>query len=311
MILYPTKKFYFLLSIFYFLCHGFLLLILLSIFYFLFSLPAMAAEMSLDSESQTIGIGQQFEVALFLNTQNEDINAVEGEIVFPTELLELDEIRDGNSIINFWIEKPEITSDNRIVFSGIIPGGYQGKKGLIFSMIFKAKSSGLVAIEIDNALALRNDGEGTKSDIILYNLNLSIYQPEEPITEPEAMKFEDNEPPESFKPLVGRDEELFNGKYFLVFSTQDKGRGVDYYRVCEKKRECVEAESPYLLQNQNLDEEIIVKAIDKNGNERIAVVPAPKPRPWYENYSILAIIIIAIAYFVWENYGGNKKNKPR
>ena len=50
----------------------------------------------------------------------------------------------------------------------------------------------------------------------------------------------------------------------------------------EAKRKCAPAESPYLLKNQKLNKNIFIKAVDKNGNERVAVLLPQKPLPWYE-----------------------------
>jgi len=59
-----------------------------------------------------------------------------------------------------------------------------------------------------------------------------------------------------------------DGKYFLVFSTQDKGSGVDHYEVREGRfGGFSEVSSPYILKYQSLDKKIFVKAIDKFGNE--------------------------------------------
>jgi hypothetical protein len=61
------------------------------------------------------------------------------------------------------------------------------------------------------------------------------------------------------------------------------------------------SESPYLLQNQSLDREIIVKAIDKSGNERGVTIPARFARAWYKDYAVLAILIIAaLVYLIWK-----------
>ena len=62
------------------------------------------------------------------------------------------------------------------------------------------------------------------------------------------------------------------------------------------------AESPYLLENQKLNKNIFVKAVDKNGNERIAILPPKKARVWYKDYAILAILMLAvIAYLIGKN----------
>ncbi len=295
-------------SIFYFLFSKFSAVLLLSTFYFLFSgISVFAAELMIDSNNQEIRLGDQFEAGFFLNTDNENINAVEGKIVFPEKFLELKEIRDGNSIINFWIERPgkrQGTSDTQpgeIVFSGIIPGGYQETKGLVFSVVFQAKASGSGTIEIHGAKVLLNDGEGTPASVKLSPFQFSISQ-EAPAAPSMIETVKDINLPEDFEPKIASDPNIFNGKYFLVFATQDKESGIDHYEVCERsKRKCVIAESPYLLQNQKLDQQIFVKAVDKNGNERVVMLPPQKPLPWYKNYSLFVILIIAgvtLAYLI-------------
>ncbi|MBU2529707.1 MAG: hypothetical protein KKD35_01605 [Elusimicrobia bacterium] len=210
------------------------------------------------------------------------------------------EIKDGNSIIAFWVERPKAVSENEVRFSGIIPGGYTEKKGLIFSMIFQAQTEGGGIVEIHDARALRNDGKGTEADTTISDLQFVVSGkaavPKAPIEK------KDIEPPEVFEPIISQNETMFEGGYFLVFVTQDKGSGIDYCKVCEGKRQCVIAESPYLLQNQNLNNEIIVKAIDKSGNERVVVLPPQKPKPSYKNYLLFAILIMGVffvAYIIW------------
>jgi hypothetical protein len=56
----------------------------------------------------------------------------------------------------------------------------------------------------------------------------------------------------------------------------------------------VPAASPYILTDQSLQKKIFVKAIDQSGNERIVVLAAQHPLPWYENYLVLGIIMVVI-----------------
>ena len=279
-----------------------ILFILLSIA-FLFPYHLFAAEVSFDTKSQDIKVNQLFEVGVFINTDDESINAIEGKIIFPQDLLEIKKINDGNSIINFWIEKPKSAPQGPIAFSGIVPGGYNDSRGLIFSIAFLAKKGGGGAIEFSGVKALRNDGQGTEAPLTISNFKFLISnQPAgEPIPQITTPKTEDRNPPEEFTPQIAADPAIFDGKWFLVFATQDKGSGIDHYEVCDGKRKCVAAESPYLLQNQDLDEGIVVKAVDKSGNERAVTIPAQKSRAWYKDYVIIAILIIAaIAYLIWK-----------
>jgi len=284
----------------------YLLVVALSFALLAFSFyEAKAAQLNLVSPTQEIGIDQQFQVDLILNTEGEEINAVEGKILFPKDLFELKEIRDGNSIINFWVERPKTESNNQIIFSGIIPGGYIGEKGLILSAIFQSKNEGESTIEIREAKVLLNDGKGTPAELSISNFQFLISKLA-PTTQ--FLPIKDTEPPESFKPMITQDPKMFDGKYFLVFATQDKGSGIAGYAIHESTRkkeiaridtkEWKEAESPYVLKDQKLRSYIYVKAIDRAGNERIAVVEPNYPIRWYEIWWVCVIIGIIIAYFI-------------
>lgn len=258
---------------------------------------ALAAEFSINTESKDIKAGDQFEVKLILNSEDQSINAMEGVVVFPQSLVDLKEIKSGNSIISFWSQSPQ-AAGAQIKFSGLIPGGYAGRAGLIFSLVFQAKSENVGVVELTKAVALVNDGKGTEATVKTSNLKLTV---KGQATEPKLVVVqEDTDPPEEFTPDVSQDETMFEGKRFLVFATQDKGSGIDYYEVCEGKSECVRAENLYLLQNQNLDEEITVYAVDKSGNKRMAKFSPQKSASWYAKPAYLAIIgVLLLAFIIW------------
>jgi len=104
----------------------------------------------------------------------------------------------------------------------------------------------------------------------------------------------DTTPPELFDIFVAQDATIFEGKAFLAFSATDKTSGIDHYEVSETKGGAREqwqaATSPYLLGDQRLRSVIAVKAVDKAGNERIAILPAQNPTQGYQKYFILGII---------------------
>ena len=268
--------------------------IFLSLFVAFVATPVFAAGISFDAQSHEFAQEEEFLMNVFLNTEGESINAAEGRVVFPADLLEAREIRDGNSTINFWVEKPRILEQGVIVFSGITPGGFSGKKELLFSIVFRAKKDGNGTIQGDAIRVLRNDGEGTEvyTQTSLFPFLISL---ESKLPAPEVEKVTDNEPPEDFKPIVTNELSYFDGKYALIFATQDKISGIDRYEVREGQwsRFSV-AESPYLLKQQSLERKIFVKAIDKAGNERVAVLDARNISPWYQQYAILSILLMMI-----------------
>jgi len=277
----------------------------LAIFMLFFAIQTSAAEIRVDSKSQEIKTGEQFSASVFLNTEGESINAVEGKILFPADLLDLKEIRDGNSIINFWVEKPKVTG-NQIIFSGIIPGGYQDAKSFLFSVIFQAKTIGNSAIEISDAQVLLNDGKGTLAKTAIFNFQFSISKEASNFEGQAPNPIEDIESPEDFKPEISQNIGMFDGQWFLVFATQDKGAGIDHYEILEtgnKRQEArgwITAESPYVLKDQKLKSYIYVKAVDKAGNEKIETFLPKYPPRWYGQPLIWSIIIlgIIIAYLI-------------
>jgi len=261
-------------------------------------LSAEAASLNLISQTNEIGVDSQFQIDLMLDAEGQDINAIEGNITFPKNLLEIKEIYTGNSIINFWIEKPQINAE--IKFSGVIPGGFSGvlspyykgyKPGKVFSLIFLASKEGAGAIEINGAKVLLNDGKGTAANLQILNFSFQVLSSLPTTHYPLPTTISDTNPPELFTPEVSRDPNVFEGKWFLVFAAQDKGSGIDHYAVHESARtkeaaridakDWTVAESPYVLKDQKLKSYIYVEAVDKAGNERFAVLP-PKFAPWYK-----------------------------
>ena len=264
---------------------------------------AWAVVLSFVPQQLAVSKEQEFLVDFFLDTKNvENINAMEGTLYYPSGLLELKEIRDGNSIINFWVERPKEYTTGQIRFSGITPGGYQGQKGFIFGMVFQAKTIGKGIIEMREQNILRNDGKGTAVPAQTNSFEFTVSQTN--VSAPLIINQEDDrDPPEEFALEIARDQNLFENKWFVVFASQDKGSGIDYYKIREKKQstaknpEWIRAESPYVLQDQGLMSFIFVRAVDRMGNERVAEL-GPQSSPQYARYLVWSILGAMVAGYV-------------
>ena len=266
--------------------------ILIFAFWIFTAAPAFAADVFFDATSKQFPQGGDFLLSVFLNTERHSINAVEGRLVFPSELLDMLEVRDGDSAVTFWIKKPQFLTSNTLEFSGITPGGLLGTKQFLFAVLFRAKRSGDGTVMVNELQVLQNDGYGTRARITSTPFLFSISTgsaPSRSVVEP----MQDAVPPEDFTPVIIQNRDVFEGKNVLVFSAQDKGSGIDHYEVREGSlARYGEAESPFLLQNQALDKKILVKAVDKNGNERVVIIPARVHSAWWENYVLVGILIV-------------------
>lgn len=262
---------------------------------------AFAGQIFFETEKSKIPLNSEFLVNVFLDTEVDKINTIEGEISL-SKNLEVKKIIDGNSSVNLWINKPEINNVGNIYFSGMTPGGIVGKRVFLFAFTLSSNKAGLGSINLNSATAFKSDGLGTKISLTSKSLDV------EADSSLEKVKTEvgiiDNDPPEDFLPTISKNEFLFDGKNFLVFSTQDKGSGIHHYEVREGFwGKYNVTESPYLLKNQDLDRRIYVKAVDNSDNVRVSVINKTDVSMWY----IYSIIIIAIMFlFLRKRYG--KKN---
>lgn len=259
--------------------------------------------------------GDTFIAEIKIDPQGECVNAVKADIKF-SDVLEAIDFVKSDSILVFWVEDPRIDNNiDTVSFAGGIPGGYCGKTGgdsdsgnMIGKIVFKAKDAGRegaksapVELEILNTSEVfLNDGLGTKANLAVRNANLDILKKEGIVSDAwKDEKENDRIPPEIFNIAIERDSEIFDGKYFAVFSTIDKQTGVDHYEIQENGGVWERADSPYLLKGQDIKTPIKVKAVDKAGNERIAEINSERSglktvaKPTPDILYILAIGIIA------------------
>jgi hypothetical protein len=255
-----------------------------------------ALSVSLEQENKTYLKGEHFIVHARVSTENQSINAFESRLVFSDDKVELIDVQDGNSLITFWLEKPVPGTKGDSAISGIIPGGYLADNAYLASFIFKAKESGDISIALKENKAILNKEEIKTVYAKDTQINGEILKEATTTVRAFINEIEDKNPPEIFKPEISQDKELFGGKYFIVFATQDKGSGVDRFEIREgRKEDFVIAESPYILSDQTLNSVIYIKAYDKKGNVREQVVYGPNWKPWYQNtWFVLTILLLVL-----------------
>jgi len=223
---------------------------------------------------------------IVVDAGNNLINALEATVKFPASM-KITGVQDGDSAILIWITKPNLDSKTHSVsLSGITPGGFQGKKTL-FSFTGEFNPADLSKILFSEVRALKNDGEGTAVKVKL----------EAKIAEAK----EDTNSPEPFKPIISSSPDIFEGRYFISFLTQDKGVGIDRYEYADtwlfgpSKNDWGITDSPMVLTKLQTFKKIFVKAVDRAGNERIEAVSGP-----YRSYVlVVGLLIITVLLFVW------------
>ncbi|MBU1877154.1 MAG: cohesin domain-containing protein [Patescibacteria group bacterium] len=366
------------------------LVVVFSFSFLIFPLVVRGATLYLLPQSQTIYKNDTFLVEVRLDTEGEEINAVEVSLTFPPNLLEVFDLGKGGSVLDLWVKEPSII-DNKASFIGGIPGGFKGD-GLIGKITFWGKEIGKTEINFgEDSKVLSNDGKGTPALLSFSKGNYSIIEKPEGLPEVSSQSHPDQNkwsksnnlhlhwdlvegaeysyllskdplaksdeipdkpegelvwmgdmeykgldegiyyftlkqkllgedwsepisyramidvtPPEEFTLEIGQELTIFEGKYFLSFATIDKISGIDHYEVRDGKGDWKIAESPYLLKDQSLKSKILVRAVDKAGNEKIGeIIPHEKPFPY------LMVILIGLAITVMVIWWLRKNISPK
>jgi hypothetical protein len=248
---------------------------------------ANAAQISFETSTTTVSVGDTVVFHVRLNTQGASVNAVDLGILYPG-IFSVNNISKSGSFIQLWVKEPSYTND--VVFlSGGVPGGVSSDKATVATLTFQAKSVGDGALGLSPASAiLLNDGAGTSVSISLQTPTIHVVPrksgqapktTEQDITTKQTGSDFIN--PEGFSLNIASDGRLFSGKHFVSFFTTDSGSGVDHYKLKEGDGPYVLARSPYLLADQNLHSVIHVRAYDVAGNYREEVYPGLFMRLWW------------------------------
>lgn len=306
-------------------CSIFLLLCFLT-----FTMPSLAkaAIMSLEPSEGEFNQGETFIEKIKLNTEGEDINAVQVNLDYPENILEIVDFSDGGSILKIWAERPIIKGSEEttnkdegiLSFIGGVPNGFKGE-GILGKIIFKIRTLSKEKIQdlkkdvkikfLEGTQVLLNDGKGTKAKLTTMGATFKVITKGSEIIKDEWQSTleGDNTPPERFEIQLSRELSMFEGKYFISFWTIDKQSGLDHYEIKEGEGEWKEITSPYILQDQKLESIIRVKAVDKAGNERIEVLNPS--RESFINWIALAGFLVVIGWVIYTAIKNQIFKKPK
>ncbi len=321
---------------------SFTLIILMVWFFLLFPSNSEAALVYLETSDSSYNIGDVFSVNVMIDKINECLNTASINIGFPENILEFVDFSTGESLLSLWLDVPRsedvshINKNGHFNFTGGVPGGYCGKipgdpgvSNKLGTIFFKVKDNATSTAKINilnDSQVFLNDGYGTRDKLKVKNLEINIFN--DSLTSPQKKWFEflknDKIAPEPFVVELHQNSNMFEGAYYIIFSTTDKQSGLDHYEVLEMKSEeqlGVETKKglldvvfghknrtpnwkkvksmPYRLEDQSLESIIKVKAVDKAGNERIVeYVPPANKRPASQKQFMDAKLVLVLLFII-------------
>ena len=294
------------------------------LFCFCLLLPARAAVLYFDFPVKNYAPGDTAVADIRLRVGSEEkINAVEAKINIPQDFFVSVDFSNGNSLLTFVVPPAIDLKNGNIEFYGIIPGGYggsalvdQNSDNLLGRLIMRLKDDipmGTSSFKFSyGSKVYLHDGLGTLGVLTFENGEINIVPKSQKAIDLWGDEIKhDRISPEPFIPDIVK----LDNNWFAVFMAEDKETGIDHYEMSEtrdtriwgkiflNKPKWQKVESPYLLKDQSLMSRIIVKAVDKAGNETTEEIPAKNSLPWYTDVGILEVVGIVIAfvliYLIW------------
>ncbi len=147
--------------------------------FFAYAAVTHAATFSVTPPDGTYTVGSTFEVSVVLDTKGKEVNAVQVELSFPPDKLQLVSPSTGSSIISIYTTPPKYdNAAGKIQIIGGIPNGINVSAGLISKLTFRVKGVGTAALRFaGESQILLNDGRGTN---VLDNTTGASYKLELP-----------------------------------------------------------------------------------------------------------------------------------
>lgn len=124
---------------------------------------ADAANLYFSPTGGTYSVGESMSFSLYVSSKDQAVNAGQGFITFPNDLLEVASLSKSGSIFTLWTQEPSYSnSAGTIHFEGILfDPGYTGGSGKLLTVNFRVKAPGSAIVEFSSGSVLANDGEGT------------------------------------------------------------------------------------------------------------------------------------------------------
>ncbi len=145
-----------------------------------------AASLKITPASGTYEVGALVDVSFLLDTGGDAVNAVQADIQFPADKLQVVNPVASTSFISVWVTTPTYSNtDGTLKFQGGLPSpGIKTSGGVISTVSFRVKAAGRATITFaSTSKVLRNDGEGTNilSSTGTADFTLKVPPPEGPV----------------------------------------------------------------------------------------------------------------------------------
>lgn len=251
----------------------------------IFFLPLFVDAISITAKvGKEVRAGDVFVVDVIANTEGQNINTIEGDILFSdrTKNFEVQDVSLAGSALTMWPRRPSLSqAGDQISFSGGIPGGITGEVPL-FKIVVRTKQPGEFRVGFGEIFAYANDGKGSQLSVTRVDQLVPVLvQNEEAVDQWNKIISTDNTAPQPFEITLHKDPQLYGGQKFISFPAIDAESGISYYEVREGNTLPIRSGDQYVLIDQKIKQPITVTAFDLAGNTRTGIYTGKTAINWY------------------------------
>lgn len=136
-------------------------LLLMTILLWCLPFVSKAAIVSFSPRDKAVEQNETVEVSMWLDSELEIITAVQGEITYPKDLLQVEDIILGGSALDVWAVEPQVAEESgRIIFSGGVSEGGYVINAKIFTIFFSCIKTGEAMVDFsENPSQILSYGE--------------------------------------------------------------------------------------------------------------------------------------------------------
>ena len=138
-------------------------------------IEAVGASLTIFPQTGSFTSGNTFEISVFLNTGGNNVNAIEVNLQFDPQKLQVITPTKGVSVIGEWIFPPSFSNTKGTItlVGGFLKDGINTSEGLITTIVFEALSQGTTEVSfLSSCKILVGKEEGTN---ILTSVNRGVY----------------------------------------------------------------------------------------------------------------------------------------
>jgi hypothetical protein len=142
-------------------------------------LHVFAARVYVETDKNPMNVGDTVIVNVKIDSENETINVVKGQIDLGTatdaSLFKAGGMSIAGSILTIWPQEPLLSQDGHTIsFEGGVPRGFNATDATLFTITVSARKPGTTNINPDNLETYLNDGKGTLTSTTGTGLSITI-----------------------------------------------------------------------------------------------------------------------------------------